>query len=280
MTTFTTRLNLPRPAGTEPADGPDAFNDLTDVLDPIIPPFAMGAIGVRPAPTKGGSLYYATDEGLLYFATGAAWIILNAPQSVDWKTGDMKFTGRDDLEAGWLWARGQAESRSSYPALWAEYGVRYGPGDGSTTFGMPDTRGRALVGLDVAGVAISGAASLGDKTGVKEHALTAAQSGMPGHGHGASAGVGQESNAVGTITGVGRPRMNIVPSQAAQPPYSNAVGNAGLGGMLAWWPDDFNNMQIKDHIHDIAVAAAAAVNAASAHPNVQPVVAVNVMVKT
>lgn len=47
-----------------------------------------------------------------------------------------------------IWADGRNVSRSAYSVLFAKYSTRYGVGDGSTTFGMPDLRGRALVGRD------------------------------------------------------------------------------------------------------------------------------------
>ncbi len=43
---------------------------------------------------------------------------------------------------------GQTVSRATYAALFAVYGTQYGVGDGSTTFGMPDLRGRAIFGKD------------------------------------------------------------------------------------------------------------------------------------
>lgn len=41
-----------------------------------------------------------------------------------------------------MYAHGQAISRSQYPELFAVIGTRYGAGDGSTTFNLPDKRGR------------------------------------------------------------------------------------------------------------------------------------------
>lgn len=40
-----------------------------------------------------------------------------------------------------MYAHGQAVSRASYPVLFARIGTRYGSGDGSTTFNLPDKRG-------------------------------------------------------------------------------------------------------------------------------------------
>lgn len=55
----------------------------------------------------------------------------------------------DTLPAGgWLWADGSAVSRTTYAGLFAVYGTKYGAGDGSTTFNLPDKRGRVSAGKD------------------------------------------------------------------------------------------------------------------------------------
>lgn len=41
---------------------------------------------------------------------------------------------------GFLWCNGQAVSRTDYAALFAAIGTRYGAGDGSNTFNVPDLR--------------------------------------------------------------------------------------------------------------------------------------------
>lgn len=56
--------------------------------------------------------------------------------------------GGSSAPTGWVFAAGQNVSRSTYAALFAIYGTTYGPGDGSTTFGLPDYRGRAVFGKD------------------------------------------------------------------------------------------------------------------------------------
>jgi microcystin-dependent protein len=47
---------------------------------------------------------------------------------------------------GWLLCHGQAISRSSFAALFAILGTAYGAGDGSTTFNLPDLRDRVIAG--------------------------------------------------------------------------------------------------------------------------------------
>lgn len=48
----------------------------------------------------------------------------------------------------WLRLNGQAVSREAYPRLFAYLGTAYGDGDGSTTFNLPDYRGRVIRDTD------------------------------------------------------------------------------------------------------------------------------------
>ncbi len=50
--------------------------------------------------------------------------------------------------AGWLICDGSAISRTTYSNLFANIGTAYGSGDGTTTFNLPDLRGRFLRGVD------------------------------------------------------------------------------------------------------------------------------------
>jgi len=51
---------------------------------------------------------------------------------------------------GWALCDGSTVSRSTYSALFAAIGEAWGNGDGSTTFHLPDMRGRFLRGVDAA----------------------------------------------------------------------------------------------------------------------------------
>jgi microcystin-dependent protein len=50
--------------------------------------------------------------------------------------------------SGWLLCNGQSVSRTTYAGLYTVIGNSFGSGDGSTTFHLPDFRGRFLRGLD------------------------------------------------------------------------------------------------------------------------------------
>jgi microcystin-dependent protein len=51
---------------------------------------------------------------------------------------------------GWLLCQGQAVSRTTYSGLFGVVSTTYGSGDGSTTFNLPNLKGRVVVGIDTA----------------------------------------------------------------------------------------------------------------------------------
>ena len=134
--------------------------------------------------------------------------------------------------AGWLFAYGQAISRTTYSALFAVFSTTFGTGDGSTTFNMPDKRGRASFGKDnMGGISADRLTKVGGPSGPgvdgdtmaatggeESHQLTVGE--MPIHSHSAR--------------GVG----------SAQPQYSTFAGNGSSGGTgNAGGDQPHNNLQ-------------------------------------
>lgn len=78
----------------------------------------------------------------------------------------------------WLLCDGSAVSRTTYAQLFSAIGVRYGSGDGSTTFNLPNLKGRVPVGQDTSQTEFD---VLGETGGAKTHTLTVAE--MPSHTH-------------------------------------------------------------------------------------------------
>lgn len=61
-------------------------------------------------------------------------------------TGDIKMAAGSAPQTGWLLCDNSAVSRTTYSALFALIGTTYGAGNGTTTFNVPDLRGRAPIG--------------------------------------------------------------------------------------------------------------------------------------
>ena len=61
-------------------------------------------------------------------------------------TGMFAFFHTTDVPDGWLLCNGAAVSRTTYANLFAKIGVKYGSGDGSATFNLPNLDGRVLQG--------------------------------------------------------------------------------------------------------------------------------------
>lgn len=109
--------------------------------------------------------------------------------------------------SGWYLCYGQNVSRTTYAALFAVVGTTYGAGDGLTTFGLPDCRGRATFGQDnmggvaanritVAGGNFDGTV-LGGVGGQQNQTLTTAQ--IASHAHSLVGGTAADSGHTHTI---------------------------------------------------------------------------------
>lgn len=97
--------------------------------------------------------------------------------------GAMLPFGSTNLPANWLECNGQAVSRTEYALLFAVIGTDYGAGDGSTTFNLPDKRGRVSVGRNTGDTDFD---TLGETGGEKTHTLIVNE--MPSHTHDINSG--------------------------------------------------------------------------------------------
>lgn len=121
------------------------LKDGTQTASALIP-FAHGiniASGAPGAPANGDM--WVTTSGLIVRANGQTITLSSLFQT---PVGAEMPWGTDTPPTGWLMMYGQNISRSTYASLFALYGTTYGAGDGSTTFTLPDYRGRAPFGKD------------------------------------------------------------------------------------------------------------------------------------
>lgn len=115
--------------------------------------------------------------------------------------------GSDTLPTGWLLCDGSAVSRTTYADLFAVIGTNFGTGDGSTTFNLPDLRGRVGVGKS----SDTEFDTLGETGGEKTHTLTTQE--IPSHTH--TAGLTGLNQVAQHTTQAGSYPANIIGDYAA-----------------------------------------------------------------
>jgi len=172
--------------------------------------------------------------------------------------------------SGWLLLYGQAISRTTYSDLFAVLGTTYGSGDGSTTFNVPDLRGRTIAGQDDMGgtsadrlTGQSGGVdgdTLGASGGDETHTLTEAEMADHTHlllrretvgGREIAVDITEEEGATRAIPG--KASYNNVTAYSLAYSDSGLVPNIGKSG---------------------------AVGSDTAHNNVQPTLILNYIIKT
>ena len=124
--------------------------------------------------------------------------------------------------SGYLICDGSAISRTTYSALFNVIGVSYGAGNGSTTFNLPNLKGKVPVGLDNSQSEFD---TLGKSSGENSHILTTPE--MPSHNH-----TFQAWNNTNTDT------SDIFTNDWRLDPGSGTWGTSNVGGGLA-----HNNLQ-------------------------------------
>jgi len=92
--------------------------------------------------------------------------------------GVIEMFGGSTAPTGYLLCDGSAVSRTTYSALFTAIGTTYGAGDGSTTFNLPNFKGKVAVGYNSAETEFN---ALGKTGGEKTHTLTVTE--MPSHRH-------------------------------------------------------------------------------------------------
>lgn len=162
--------------------------------------------------------------------------------------------------AGWLLCDGSAVSRTTYASLFSAIGTTYGAGDGSTTFNVPDLRGRVPVGAGT-GSGLS-TRTRGGSGGEEGHTLGSAENGQ--HSHGGST---LAESAVHTH-GVTLPTTGAYGFGASLVTAGTGSSTGNLGYTSA--------AENPAHAHTISNDPAAATNA---HNTMQPYGVVNFIVK-
>jgi microcystin-dependent protein len=151
----------------------------------------LGAKPLRQSPSvelPAGVLIQGSPYVALYNNSDAAWYLQNFyinPYSVP-VGGMIDFVGTTAPNSAFVLPFGQAISRTTYATLFAMVSTTYGIGDGSTTFNVPDLRGRVIAGKD-------------DMGGSSANRLTAADDGLNGDTLGATGGGETQTLVTGNL---------------------------------------------------------------------------------
>jgi microcystin-dependent protein len=172
---------------------PHATNGATVTLN-------VDGLGAKPLRTStgvellAGSLIAGTPYVATYNNSDAVWYLrgfFGNPYNVP-LGGGMLFFGTTAPNSSFVFPYGQAISRTTYSALFALTSTAFGVGDGSTTFNLPDLRGRVPAGKD-------------DMGGSAANRITNAGSGI-----------------VGTTLGASSTAQTVTLGTANLPPYTPA----------------------------------------------------------
>jgi microcystin-dependent protein len=211
--------------------------------------------------------------------------------------------------AGWLMCDGSAVLRSAYPNLFAVISTRFGAGDGSTTFNLPNLQDRVPVGA-------SGTKAVGSAGGESAHTTTVAE--MPNHAHngvtaGGTTGGGTSGNTdtdhyhAGTTNAADRSLDHLHTAFNTPQGYWNgglATGSLGPQSWLYNWANSATTGMDRsiDHLHTFTTnwqsqqyatnnhshsipglsvpgLGIPANGGGAAHNNMQPYVAMNYVIK-
>lgn len=202
--------------------------------------------------------------------------------------GTINQTARATAPTGYLLCDGSAISRTTYSALFDAIGTAYGSGDGSTTFNIPNLKGKVPVGYDPSQAEFD---ALGETGGAKTHTLTANE--LPSHTHsGTTSSAGDHTHTFsGTTNTTGAHTHDIYGSNGGSAGVSISVtSNTNndrswyLGGGLAASAGAHSHTYSgttsgvsTNHTHSITTDGGT--GGGQAHNNLQPYVVLNYMIK-
>jgi microcystin-dependent protein len=189
--------------------------------------------------------------------------------------GALCLWGTDVAPTGWLLCDGAPVSRTTYQPLFDVIGTRYGTGDNSTTFNLPNFKGRVATGLDSAQTEFNAVAkALGSKAAV-----------LPTHAHPGSS-VGAADRNLDHTHNMSHDHASQMQMQLGDGNFfvrgaGGAVGDIGGGGAGTPTKMFFGNTggagSTLDHLHALTIAAAGVDPAAG---NLAPYLVVTYIIKT
>lgn len=248
----------------------------------------------RATGTNGAAALTNTGSGGIDISTSTGTLRVNGTELAFIPVGLIAPFIGSTAPTKWLLLAGQNISRATYATLFALIGTYYGVGDGSTTFTLPDLRGRTIAGVDNMGgvsanrVTLFNGDVLGNVGGAESVVLGTGE--IPSHTHTIdppSTAVSVTVNAVGDH---GHPFRLSIEDNASIDPSGGLV--VAANGTLANYtytgtPSSTAGRQIGGdgaHTHtangsvDIAAFASAAAGSGGAHSNLQPTIMLSYIV--
>lgn len=134
--------------------------------------------GIQTGSTGGNQAHNVIQPSIVKLSVIKAAAASGSNDDVGMTTGSTIEGWWPSAPSGYLITDGSAVSRTTYAGLFALIGTFYGAGDGSTTFNLPDSRGRVAVNLSTADAEFN---VMGEKYGEKTHINTVAE--LPSHSH-------------------------------------------------------------------------------------------------
>lgn len=130
-----------------------------------------------------GDTAFTNDTKKFWDRTGDAWVERGDASNTGGGgatevTGVCKVWLTGTPPTGYLLCDGAAVSRTTYSALFAVISTTFGVGDGSSTFNLPNMKGRVVCGYDSDQTEFD---AIGETGGAKTHTLTSTE--MPAHTH-------------------------------------------------------------------------------------------------
>ena len=180
-------------------------------------------------------------------------------------TGEMKIWPTATAPSGWALCQGQALNRTTYAELFDLIGTTFGSGDGSTTFNLPNLKGRAIVGQDSAQSEFN---TMGETGGTKTHTLTTAE--MPSHTH-------TQNSHTHTQNSHSHTGMNIAGAAISW----QAAGQSGTNksGIFAGGTGSDPSTSATTATNQSTTATNQNTGGGGAHNNLQPYITLNYIIK-
>lgn len=197
--------------------------------------------------------------------------------SIDPMLGSMCVFAGNFAPRGFALAQGQLLAINSNQALFSLLGTTYG-GDGRTSFGLPDTRGRVLIGQGQ-GPGLQNY-RLGQKGGAELVTLSILQ--VPSHGHGASTTV---NNNV-TVTGVADLKAVDARSNSNSPAGKALAQSPGRDNIYSTTAPTVNmhadsiDLNLSGQVNSTASTTVLNSGGSQSHENRMPFITVNWIIAT